>query len=537
MNRKQRRKASKSKSGGATSPSQPNRLFTTAQAAPTVSVPGSSLAKGPTGAADVDFLVNVAKSHHQAGRLAQAEEIYLQILSKAPKHAGCLHLLGLVRHQQGRSREALELITKSLRNNPKDAEAHNNKGNVLRRLGYADEAIKSFGKAIKLAPGFAGAYSNLALTYRQTGNLSEAVKNYRMAIRKDPLSAESWHGLTSSGKLSLTDDEIGAAQQVLEAKTLSVSDRRHICFALGQHFDANQEWDQAFHYYSQANDLSEVTGKEGIIVGIFKTMEEEALDFLSNLSLPESEITLPVTPIFVVGMPRSGTTLVDQILVSHPDVVSGGETNLIDMEMRPVLAEAQASKKPLSECLTVDRLLRMQRNFSEAVMDIVERQGGEPTHFVDKSLLNLAYAPVLLKLFPEAKVVHCERNPLDTCVSIYFTDFKQTYDYTTNLSHIGEAYCCSLNLMERWRRMCDDSIHGLKYEDLLEHQEKETKRLLEFCNLPWNEDCLRFFETDRQVATPSDWQVRQPIFSTSRDRWKNYEGHLTDLIKALKECI
>lgn len=506
---------------------------------PTLSAPGTQTfgIQSDTVGVNPDVLVETAKVHHQAGRLAQAEEIYHRVLAIEPGHASSLHLLGLIRHQQGRSQEALEFISNALRANPKDAEAHNNKGNVLRRLGRATEAIGSFKRAIKMMPGFAGAYSNLALTYRQLGNLELAAKNYRLAIRKNPLSAEAWHGLTSSGRLALEDEEVEGAKKALEIPNLSPSDRRHICFALGKHYDSMREWDRAFGYYAKANEFTESPDRHKIVSGIFTTMLDAPVDFLDRAHLPEDEEPWTVTPVFVVGMPRSGTTLVDQILFSHPDAQSGGETNLIDAEMRRVLHECQSTGNPLESCLTADRLLGMRRTFKQYVAEFLEREGGNPTHFVDKSLMNLAYVPILRKLFPDARIVMCRRNPLDTGVSIYFTDFKQTYDYTTSLAEIGEVYCYHVNLLERWQAMCDDSILEIQYENFLDDQEKETKRLLDFCGLPWNAACLTFFETKRQVATPSDWQVRQPIFSTSRNRWKNYEAHLSDLIDALKACI
>jgi len=542
MNRKQRRKAPKHKGILSKIPVPRQSIDASAgrstkHSVSSILMPHKIVAPQSAGHDDMDFLIHVAKMHHQAGRIREAEEIYNNILSLNPKHADSLHLLGLVRHQLGFINEALKLISKALLIRPKDAETHNNMGNVLRRLGRTNEAIRSFGKAIKLSPDFAGAHSNLALTYRQLGQFEKAAKYYRLAIKRDPLQAEAWSGLAGVGRLVLQRNEVESAEKVLANEGLPNSARRHICYALGKHFDTMQDWGRAFHYYRSANELGDVSLTCGSIKGIFEKMVNEPLDFLNHLVLSRNVTPLPVTPIFVVGMPRSGTTLVDQILISHPDVDSGGELNLIDAMMREVFKEIQSEDKPLSDLLSADKLQKIGQKFATHIKDKVEQNGKMPSHYVDKSLLNIAFVPIILKLLPESRIVYCSRSPLDTCLSIYFTDFRLAYDYTTSLSDIGEMYCTSLNVINRWDATYRGSILKIQYEDILDHQERETKRLLEFCGLSWNSDCLSFFQTNRQISTPSDWQVRQPIFSSSRDRWKNYEPYLENLKEALRPCI
>jgi len=162
---------------------------------------------------------------------------------------------------------------------------------------------------------------------------------------------------------------------------------------------------------------------------------------------------------------------------------------------------------------------------------------GKSFFYTDKSLLNFAFLPSILSAFPDARLVHCRRNPIDTCLSIYFTDFKAAYEYTSDLGEIGQIYCLYYQVMEKWNAALPGRVFDIHYEDILDDQEDATRQLLDYCGLTWNAACMNFFETDRQVSTPSDWQVRLPIFSSSRDRWKHYDKHLGSLIRSLESCI
>ncbi|MBT3556941.1 MAG: tetratricopeptide repeat protein [Rhodospirillales bacterium] len=485
----------------------------------------------------IDSLFIMAKNHHQAGRLDQAEQIYRQILQRNKRHAACLHLLGLIMHQRGKSSEALALIKSSIEEKPKDAESQNNMGNVLRRLGRAHEAIAHFENAVELAPKFAGAYSNLGLTHRQLGQFPEAAAQFRNAINHDPYLAEAWAGLAKVGRLSLNEEEVGSAENVLQNKRLSDNDRRHICFALGKHFDAVQEWSKAFQYYDRANSLSEAPSTKGDSSRLLTAILDHS--FLPLTCTPEidSHTQSGVVPIFIFGMPRSGTTLVEQILASHPDVSSGGELNVVEHELKRMFPALGRKGLGGLESMTPSQSSDLKEAFMDTIASSTDANCGKSFFYTDKSLLNFAFLPSILSAFPDARLVHCRRNPIDTCLSIYFTDFKAAYEYTSDLGEIGQIYCLYYQVMEKWNAALPGRVFDIHYEDILDDQEDATRQLLDYCGLTWNAACMNFFETDRQVSTPSDWQVRLPIFSSSRDRWKHYDKHLGSLIRSLESCI
>jgi len=482
---------------------------------------------------DKNTAISDALTFHRSGKLSQAENIYKTVLAQHPNHPKCLHLLGLVAHQRGNSEKAVELIRRSLAGDSKDAEAHNNLGNALRRLGHVEEAVASFRAAIRLAPEFAGAHSNLGLTLRQLGDFSGAAIQFREALKISPNLAEAWSGLARTGRLTFDEDEARRAEDVLTQGKLNRSDARHLHYALGKHYDDSGRWEQAFSHFEQANNLRDAPASADAATRLSSAMME-LYDCNALLQLPKiSPAPNDPVPIFVFGMPRSGTTLVEQILASHPDVDAGGELNIIETVVSRLWPEARKGVAPNPEDVSRDALMEMRRSFFECFPS-EQAISTEPRCVTDKSVFNFFYFPIIKCAFPNARFVHCTRTPLDTCLSIYFTDFKQDRAFTTDLETIGLFHNAYRRLVAHWEQQFPGVIHTFNYESVLQDQEAETRELLSAIGLTWDEGCLSFFETRRQVATPSDWQVRLPVFSTSLGRWRNYENHLSTLIATLE---
>jgi len=489
---------------------------------------GVPIAK-PAGVVPND-VIGLALKQHRSGHLDHAEKLYRQVLAQSPDHPRCLHLLGLIAHQKGNSEHAVELIGRSVLADPSDAEAHNNMGNALRRLGRVDEAIASYEKAIERAADFAGAYSNLGLTLRQQGDFGGAAKQFREALKRAPDLAEAWSGLARTGRMTFHGEEPGQAEAVLATGKLSHSDQRHLHYALGKHYDDAGEWDRAFPHFKAANDLRETAAITEGPVRLMASMVSEFGDpGAATLPKIEPKPGDPV-PVFIFGMPRSGTTLVEQILASHPWVDGGGETNSVEAAISRLAPKLLDGKGPKISDLTEDALGDLRRSFLECFPS----REASIFYVTDKSPFNFIYFPLIAAAFPEARFVHCRRDPLDTCLSIYFTDFKQGRAFTTDLEAIGTFYREYQNTVTFWEGAFPGRINRFEYEAVVNDQEAETRRLLDACDLPWDDACLNFFDTKRQVSTPSDWQVRLPIFSSSRGRWRHYQDFLAPLIKTLE---
>lgn len=500
MNRKQRRGLGKAGRGA-----PPNLSAQLLAHAGQAAVPASSL--------------DAALMSHKAGNLDHAEAVYRRILEEDPNNARALHLLGLILHQRGRPLEAVELIEKSIALDPRDPEARNNLGNALRKLGRIEDAVAQYRAAIARHPRFAGAYSNLGLALRQAGRMTEAVAAFRQALAIDPSLAEAYNGLARTGRFAERAPEIERMEALVSCGGLSVAEKRVAHFTLAKYYDDCGAYDRAFDNAKEANALKE----RGFDARTHRRLVDRIIATFSEDTLREAPAfdTGGRRPIFVFGMPRSGTTLVEQILASHPDVFGAGELNVIERELE---AYDFASGAP-----SMDVRVRLRERFGEAVGE----RPGAARRVVDKSPFNFLWLGAIALAFPEAHLIHCMRDAEDTCLSIYFTDFTRQRAFTADLASIGLYYREYRRLMDHWRRVLPRPILHVVYEDLIRDQEAATRTLLDHCELAWDERCLSYFKTERHVATPSDWQVRLPLYATSVGRARHYERYLGPLRQGL----
>ena len=536
MNRKQRRGLGKAGRGAPTSVSA-QLLAHAGQVGPPIGVPGKA---SP---------IEVALRRHKAGDLDGAEAAYRRLLEENPEHPRALHLLGLVLHQRGRPAEAVELIGKSIELDPRDPEAHNNLGNALRKLGRIDEAVARYRQAIACHPRFAGAYSNLGLALRQEGRMAEAVAAFRQALAIDPNLPEAYNGLARTGRFAEQPPEIEKMEALLARGGLLAGEKRVAHFTLAKYYDDCGHYDRAFDNARAANALKgcafDAAAHRRLVDRIIASFPahflrrehtpppypspEPGSAGVSPANAPwgeEREGVKPIPiPIFVFGMPRSGTTLVEQILASHPLVFGAGELNVIEREAERL---GFAAGPPTSEAVA---------GLRECFLEALSERGGSATHVVDKSPFNFLWLGVIALAFPAARLVHCTRDAEDTCLSIYFTDFTLQRPFTADLKSIGLYYREYERLMAHWRRVLPGSVLNVVYEDLVANQETSTRTLLDHCGLPWDERCLAYFKTERQVATPSDWQVRLPLYATSVGRARHYEAHLGPLREGLAGAV
>ncbi len=475
---------------------------------------------------DADALLIEGEKYHRGGDLAQALALYRQVLGAHPDHSRALTLTGLLAHQRGDFGPARQMLERSLEIDPSDAVAHNAYGNTLRRLNEPEKAIEHFKRALDLDPGFSPASNNIGLTYRQQGDLKQAAEWFRKALKANPEMAETWSGLARTGRMTLDQEEADAAERVLTSPRLDGSDKRHIRYALGKHYDEKGDFDKAMGHFVAANQLREAEIDTERPTHLMKKMVGSVPQ---ASAAPDSNDPVPV---FIFGMPRSGTTLVEQILATHPDVAAGGEINVIEkavVEAFPTLPECDETSFKGVAGLDHTALSDIRNTFFKFFSGFAKGK----SHVTDKSPFNFLYLGIISRAFPDARLIHCVRDPLDTCLSIFFTDFDRLLGITTDLGAIGHYYAGYRDMMGTWPSVLDLPVHELAYEALLDDQEAVTRELLKAAGLSWNDACLRFFENKRLVSTPSDWQVRQPLYADSRGRAENYAAHLKPLKQAL----
>lgn len=476
---------------------------------------------------------------HQSGELSKAEEVYQRILEVEPNHSVALHLLGLIAHQIGNNRKAIRLIGKAIENEPNNPMYHNNLGLAFEELHQLQEAVSCYQKAVHLDPECFEAYTNMGNALKAQGQLNEATLCHKKALRLKPDHTESLLNLVQTQRLSDPDTkELFQLAEPLTKRTLSEDDSIRLYFALGKLCHDLEEFDKGFEYWSRANSLKRSSIDFDLETHrnyITRTIETFSDEFIGERQSWASDSTVPI---FIFGMPRSGTTLVEQILASHPVVFGGGELQFFVQaeEKLPTILETDLT---YPECLR-EMHYKTARNMGKVYIKKTKKLDGltrNHSRITDKNPYNFLHLGLISLLFPKARFVHCKRHPLDTCLSIYSYNFTTGNHFAYDLKELGLYYREYLKLMDHWKKVVPVNMFEVSYEDLVQCQKKTSKQLLEYCGLSWEPACLEFYKHERPVFTASDWQVRQPIYGTSCGRWKNYDRFLSPLKELLVGLI
>lgn len=504
-------------------------------------------------------------------RYAEAEPHLCKALQAHPHSAPIHNALGVVRYGQGRMADAAESFRRSVALLPNDAEAHASLGNALRELGSFAEAEASYRRAIALDGPFARAYFDFGgLLYIQE-RYEEAEQNYRRALELKPDYVEACNNLGRSirrqGRLDEARDYFDAALAIdpefVEAycnlaalrtftaahaeperleklahklPALSENLRIRYWFSLGKMREDLGHYDEAFSAYAQGNRLKheqlspDEAGKIALVDQVRAVFDER---FFASRPVPAST---GKSPVFIVGMPRSGTSLIEQILSTHPAIHGAGELPELENMLFALAAEAGkpvAAFPEIASHMTAEELLRL----GEAYTDRVWQLAPAAHRIIDKMMANFAYIGMIRLMLPNAKIIHAMRDPMDSCFSCYATLFsKNNLDYTYDLGELGRYYARYIEMMQHWQRVLPPgSILELRYEDMVADTEGQARRLLDYLELPWDARCLNFHENKRVVKTASAAQVRRPVYRSSVARWRHFETQLQPLLDIVRD--
>jgi len=420
------------------------------------------------------------------------------------------HLLRLMdRHD-----EAVLICRAALDQGVESAELTRAFGLALHLAGDHDEALKAFDRAAMATP--APALSDKGVLLSQLGRLEEARETFEQALSHDPRSADAWYN-KSNAKIYAAGDPDLVAMQALIAEPGVYRDRLLLHFALGKAFMDAGDATQAFAHWHEGNRMKRATvdydadAAANRMAAIAAQPVREAAGRQSGAT--RGDPRLSDVPVFIVGMPRCGSSLVEQILASHPEVYGAGEL----LQLRPLLDAGDSDAAAAQSALA-----RMRRHSPQA------------RRIIDKDLSNFLYLGVIHRIFPRARFIHCRRDPLDTCYSAYTKLFVGENAFTYDMRELGLYYRSYHALMAHWRRTLGKEIFlDMDYESLVSDPGTQTRRLIEFVGLDWNDACLRFFETPRAVHTASFTQVRRPVYRSSMGSAYRQRVHLQPLIAAL----
>ena len=497
---------------------------------------------------EMTALLAEAEGHFTNGAYAQAERSYERVLLADPRNAAARVGLGGVFYKQGRLQEAESEVRRALAIRPDLAEAHSNLGAVLQAHARYYEAEQSLRRALKLKPAFLDARLNLGSVlsllgrYREAqtsfeqvlrvdprnpaamvglgrnyalqGDFAEAETLFKRALDIDPKRPRALAGLVELRKMTRADAGWLRAAEGCAASGLGFLEEVTIRFAIGKYYDDVGDFEHAFQSYRRANELAKAgarpydpTARSALVDDLIRVYSSEVLS-RSHVNASDSQ-----RPVIVTGMPRSGTSLVEQIIAAHPDAHGAGE---LDYWARAVHKDQAALRSDL-----VDQALA--RKLVTGYLRELSVHWRDGQRVVDKTPVNADYLGLIHTLFPQARMIYVRRDPIDTCLSCYFQNFSLALNFTKDLADLADYYRQHQRLIAHWRRALPaGTMLDVPYEELVADQETWTRRILEFLGLPWDPRCLDFQRAERSVSTASYWQVRQKMYQSSVGRWRNY---------------
>jgi hypothetical protein len=466
------------------------------------------------------------------GALAQAEQFLRKAISLGDVSNETLRKLAANFNQQERLPEALELFSQ-LEKKTNDEAASGLKAMVLDRLGRNEEALEVFDRLTKRAPNKAGNWIAYGLSLRYAGRTDDAIVAYRKATEIDPELGEAWWGLASIKSKIFADEDIAAMEKAL-AITIDPRNSAPLHFSLARAQHDRKQHEQAFHHYTEGNRIrAETIGYDA--TELTKEVDDYVNLFDHSFFERDKDVSLdgPV-PIFVVSLPRSGSTLLEQMLGSHPDIAPAGELAFVPALIRTMLERHMRR----GHVMLPQAILQMGADEAEACgREYLRRaalhypEGAKA--FVDKLPHNWSNVLFIRRILPHAKIIDIRRSAMDCCFSNFTQSFSSAHASSFALEHIGQSYVDYVRLMEHLDRVAPGLIHHVRYEQLIEEPEPELRSIFEYLGIEWNDAPLNFHQLDRVVRTPSAEQVRRPLNRSGVDVWKPYDQWLGPLRKVL----
>ena len=465
---------------------------------------------------------NLANILLENGDLTGAVAGYRRALAVMPDFPKAHSNLGSALFDLGHFDEAEASLRRALVLEPEFAEVHTNLGMLLRQQGRPAEAEDSCRRALAIKPRSAAALAFLGDLNADKGQFVEAEALFRSAISIEPGLTSAWAGISGLRTMGAGDAAWFADAQRIAGRRLRPKQEAYLRYALGKYFDDLRDFEQAFSNYRRANELMKLSGPRHdrqlltrAVDAIMQFYDEDWAREHRSLGAESSR------PVFIVGMPRSGTSLAEQILASHPAVFGAGELPYWSAAARE--CAAAATRGALSESfisgLTAD-YLRLLQGLSPDALRVVDKMPG-----------NFLHIGLIHSTLPNARIIHLQRHPIDTCLSIYFQHFSLVHSYANDLDDLAQYYADYLRAMKHWRRVLPrQSLLEVPYEGLVDSQEQWSRRMIEFIGLDWDPVCMDFHRTSRHVSTFSKWQVRQKINRSSIARWRNYEKFVGPLL-------
>lgn len=453
-------------------------------------------------------------------------------LKLKPDYTAALINLGNTYIDLGKPSAGIKYYEQAVNSDKNSVQAHFNMGVALYSMGNLKEASNSYKKALELNPSLYDASNNLGVIYIDEGKTTQAMECFRTAIKHNPNLAQAHRQLANIKKFSSKDADFILMENIYSSGDLNASQKMHLAFGLGKAYEDIGSYEEAFEHFQIGNNLRRKT--LGYSTERNRTFFNRLKDVFSAelFARFKSEQVEVKAPIFILGMPRSGTTLLEQIVSSHSKVYGAGELNFTEATTTEYFTKI--SDENLGAILSESSVERFQE-CGATYLSRVRESIPETEYFSDKMPHNFLYLGMIKLVLPNSRILHIHRSPLDTCLSIYKNYFETNGNqFSYNLVELGTYYRLYEDLMNHWRQVLPGFLLDVEYETLVENQAEETQRILSFCDLEWEDQCLEFYKNSRKVQTASSQQVRQPMNTDSVERWRDYEKWIGPLIDVLK---
>ena len=476
-----------------------------------------------------------AHQHFEAGRFSEAVKAFGEICARQKQNAEARYMLGASQLQIGMVEQARDTLEEAIKRKPNVARYYYDLGMTYRALADFDKAIEVFDRMLLLSPGHEWGLAGKAEILRMQGNAQDAIDLLQPAVDK---GIREIHAAVTYADLCLSlkryDDGITVLRPFADDDGVMPAHRILALFRLADLLRSSGRDDDAITTYIRANTFMQFPyNGDAIDRAVDATIAHFTPERLASMAVSENESD---RPIFILGMPRSGTSLLEQILDAHPACAGAGELDTLNMIVdRVERGQRVAGLAYLQHPQMLSKITLNQG--ATRYLAHLDTINADAAHVTDKMPTNFLHLGLIDRMFPNARVIHCVRDPMDTCLSCFMQHFGGVHSYCYDLTNVGHFYRAYHRLMTHWKSVLSIPILDVVYEDVIADQEAQTRRMLDFLDLPWDDACLEFHKSERIAHTASVEQVRQPIYRTAMKRWKKYEAHLGPMKGALGDLV
>jgi len=478
------------------------------------------------------FILNLlGSSYHRLGDLNTAKQVFNRVVALDNNSCSALNNLANVYKDLNENKSAEKLYKKILKINPNYTKTINNYAGLNFKLNKYEEAIHYYKKTLTLSNKDKDTvHYNIGLVYQSLGRFKEAMFHYKEVLKINPNMNIIDRIMGRFIKYNEDDSHLKEMLQKIKNDKLTDNSKINLNFAIGKAYEDLSDYKKSFFYIDEGNRIKDKLNKHDSrpFDKLVRNLKDYFENYTFNKNISNQNFNKKI--IFIIGMPRSGTSLIEQIISSHPDVYGSGELDYLERLIVNNFYKNNLLKIPNFENENNQELInKISSKYHELIDDFNSNQ----QIITDKAPLNFRWIGFIKIFFPNAKIIHSVRDPKDNCLSIYKNIFDDSLNWTYNKSHLFNYYKNYYELMNFWKKKIPNFIYDCKYEDLIGNSKIEIGKLLNFCDLDWHDNCLKFYETKRAVKTVSVAQVRQPLYKSSISSSKKFEPFLSDLFTNL----